>query len=79
MAIEEGTTFVLVHAAWHGGWAWHPVVKFLTEKGHTCYAPTMPGSFPGVSNEIKGKITLQVGHEVTVQCTCMLIKSCSFG
>jgi len=36
-------TFVLIHGSWHGGWYWAPVARRLTEKGHTAFAPTMPG------------------------------------
>lgn len=36
-------TFVLVHGAWHGGWAWDPVVARLRERGHTVFAPTLTG------------------------------------
>ncbi|MFT3709440.1 MAG: alpha/beta hydrolase family protein [Archangium sp.] len=36
-------TFVLIHGAWHGGWAWDAVVKGLTAKGHKAVAPTLTG------------------------------------
>src|SRR5262245_58484025 len=40
-------TFVLIHGSWHGGWAWHAVVRNLSEKGHRAHAPTLPGYGPG--------------------------------
>ncbi|BBX62527.1 salicylate esterase [Mycobacterium saskatchewanense] len=40
------TTFVLVHAACHGGWSWRPVAECLRTGGHTVYAPTLPGLNP---------------------------------
>ncbi len=37
------TTFVLVHGAWHGGWAWQRVVPTLRAAGHEVHAPTLTG------------------------------------
>ena len=39
--------FVLIHGAWHGGWCWEGVMRFLEKAGHTAEAPTMPGHNPG--------------------------------
>lgn len=36
-------TFVLVHGAWAGAWAWTRIVDRLTAKGHRVYAPTLSG------------------------------------
>ena len=36
-------TFVLVSGCWVGGWAWHPVARELTERGHRVVVPEMPG------------------------------------
>lgn len=41
-----GKHFVLIHGAWHGGWAWEGVMRCLTEAGHTAEAPTLPGHSP---------------------------------
>jgi len=38
------TTFVLVHGAWHGGWAWNEVKTELEKQNHRVFAPTMTGS-----------------------------------
>lgn len=35
--------FVLVHGAWHGGWCWRDVVRFLTAAGHRAHAVTLTG------------------------------------
>jgi pimeloyl-ACP methyl ester carboxylesterase len=35
--------FVLVHGAWHGGWAWRHVAPRLRALGHQATAPTMTG------------------------------------
>jgi pimeloyl-ACP methyl ester carboxylesterase len=41
---ETGTpgTFVLVHSAWLGGWAWQPVAEILEARGHCVIAPDLP-------------------------------------
>lgn len=36
-------TFVIVHGAWGGGWAWKRVDSLLTARGHTVYRPTLTG------------------------------------
>ncbi len=36
-------TYLLIHGAWHGGWAWKDVKTLLTEKGHTVLTPDLPG------------------------------------
>lgn len=36
-------TFVLVHGGGHGGWCYHEVARRLEGKGHTVYAPSLPG------------------------------------
>jgi pimeloyl-ACP methyl ester carboxylesterase len=38
--------YVLVHGAWHGGWAWTPVAKHLAAQGHKVYTPTLAGHGP---------------------------------
>lgn len=35
--------YVLVHGAWHGGWAWQRVSSILRENGATVYTPTLSG------------------------------------
>jgi pimeloyl-ACP methyl ester carboxylesterase len=37
------TTFVLIHGAWLGTWAWRGVAQHLTAAGHDVYAPTLTG------------------------------------
>lgn len=36
-------TFVLVHGAWHGGWAWERMVPHLTNAGYKVFTPTLTG------------------------------------
>lgn len=35
--------YVLVHAAWHGGWCWRKVAPLLRGQGHDVYTPTLTG------------------------------------
>lgn len=37
------STYVLVHGAWHGGWAWQRVAPLLREAGHEVHTPTLTG------------------------------------
>ena len=43
---------VLVHGAWHGGWAWQPVASLLRAAGHRVWAPTCPGL--GIDDDPRG-------------------------
>ena len=36
-------TFVLVHGAWAGGWAWRLVAPLLRARGHEVFTPTLTG------------------------------------
>src|SRR6266576_5763216 len=44
--------FVLVHGAWHGGWAWQPVASRLRAAGHRVWAPPCPGL--GIDDDPRG-------------------------
>lgn len=37
-------TFILVHGAWHGSWAWDAIVPRLTAAGHDAIAVDLPGN-----------------------------------
>jgi pimeloyl-ACP methyl ester carboxylesterase len=37
------STFILVHGAWQGGWAWSRFAPLLEAGGHQVYAPTLTG------------------------------------
>jgi len=39
----SGSTFVLLHGAWHGAWCWKRVSQRLRAAGHTVYTPTLTG------------------------------------
>lgn len=49
-------TFVLVHGAWHGGWAWEKVAKALASEGHTVITPDLPGH--GDDRRPPGEVTM---------------------
>ncbi|WP_262849060.1 alpha/beta fold hydrolase [Mumia quercus] len=38
------TTFLLVHGAFRGGWAWRRVRPYLVAAGHDVYAPSLAGA-----------------------------------
>jgi pimeloyl-ACP methyl ester carboxylesterase len=37
------TSYLLVHGAWHGGWAWQRVLPALRAAGHEAHTPTLAG------------------------------------
>jgi len=37
------STFVIVHGAWSGGWAWGAVARALRAAGHEAFTPTLTG------------------------------------
>lgn len=39
----QGSTFVLVHGAWHGGWCWKRVAGILRQSGCDVFTPTLTG------------------------------------
>jgi pimeloyl-ACP methyl ester carboxylesterase len=47
MMARMADTFVLVHGAWHGGWAWRPVAQHLRAAGHRVLTPNLPGLVDG--------------------------------
>lgn len=40
---RQPSTFLLVHAAWHGGWCWKKVTPLLRAAGHQVFTPTLTG------------------------------------
>ena len=40
------TTFVLVHGAWHGAWAWEDLTPHLVDRGHEVAAVDLPLTDP---------------------------------
>jgi pimeloyl-ACP methyl ester carboxylesterase len=65
------STFVLVHGAWHGGWAWNNVAVLLRTQGHTVHTPDLPGH--GGDKTPVGEVTLQA----YVDRVAAVIDSCS--
>jgi pimeloyl-ACP methyl ester carboxylesterase len=48
--------FVMIHGAWHGGWAFEPLRARLEAAGHSLVAPDLPGM--GGDDEILARTTL---------------------
>ena len=51
------SVYVLIHGAFHGGWAWEKITPLLEKEGHTVIAPDLPGH--GKDNTPVSDITLQ--------------------
>lgn len=43
VSVRGSATFVLVHGAWGSGASWNKVACFLSNLGHSVYAPDLPG------------------------------------
>ncbi len=54
-------TFVLVHGAWQGAWAWSRVVPLLEANGHTAIAVDLPGN--GHDDTAPGDVTTMLYAE----------------
>lgn len=68
------STFVLVHGAWHGGWAWQRVIPMLRDAGHEAHAPTLTGLSDrahllnpavGLSTHVQDVVALIEAHDLT--------------
>ena len=49
-------SFVMIHGAWHGGWAFEPLRARIEAAGHSLVAPDLPGM--GGDDEALAEITL---------------------
>ena len=56
-----GVTFVLIHGAWQGAWAWKRVVHLLKARGHHTVAVDLPGN--GQDETPSGDVTTMVYAE----------------
>jgi pimeloyl-ACP methyl ester carboxylesterase len=65
------STFVLIHGAWHGGWVWDRVATQLKQRGHSVFAPDLPGH--GSNRTPAQQITLQ-SYTDSILC---LIDACA--
>lgn len=41
--LDSPATYVIVHGAWGGGWAWRGIDSLLTAQGHSVHRPTLTG------------------------------------
>lgn len=62
-------TFVLVHAAWGGGWEWRRVARLLQARGHDAFTPTLTGL-----GERAHLISRDVGLDTHVQDVVSLLE-----
>lgn len=59
--------FVMIHGAWHGGWAFEPLRPRLEAAGHSLVAPDLPGM--GADDEVLAATTLDDwAHFAVDQC-----------
>lgn len=56
-AVSKKRVFLLVHGAWHGGWCYGPVEKYLAAGRHQVFRPTLSG-LADRSHLLNGNITL---------------------
>nr|WP_238589876.1 alpha/beta fold hydrolase [Pseudonocardia sp. AL041005-10] len=64
------STVVLLHGAWHGGWAWQRVVPGLRAAGHDVHTPTLTGL-----SDRAHLLTPQVGLSTHVQDVVALLEA----
>ncbi|OBF59358.1 salicylate esterase [Mycobacterium sp. 852002-50816_SCH5313054-b] len=75
------STFVLVHAAWHDGSVWNPVISRLQDRGHTAFGPTVAGHGKGVCKQVSHAPATQsiVDFIVSRDLTDIVLVGHSFG
>jgi pimeloyl-ACP methyl ester carboxylesterase len=59
------SVYVLIHGAFHGGWAWDKITPLLEKEGHTVIAPDLPAH--GKDNTPVTDITLQLYTDTVCQ------------
>jgi pimeloyl-ACP methyl ester carboxylesterase len=57
-ATERKFTYVIVHGAWGGGWAFQEVERLLRADGHTVFRPTLTGQ--GEKNHLASLLTTNI-------------------
>jgi len=57
-ATDRKFTYVIVHGAWGGGWAFKEVERLLRADGHTVYRPTLTGQ--GEKVHLAGLLTTNI-------------------
>jgi pimeloyl-ACP methyl ester carboxylesterase len=57
-AADRKFTYVIVHGAWGGGWAFQEVERLLRADGHTVYRPTLTGQ--GEKNHLASLLTTNI-------------------
>jgi pimeloyl-ACP methyl ester carboxylesterase len=60
------TTYVLVHGAFRGGWAWDRVAPLLRDAGHEVHAPTLSDTATGLATWVDEVAALITGDDVVL-------------
>ncbi|QWF20853.1 alpha/beta hydrolase [Nocardioides sp. LMS-CY] len=60
------STFVLVHGAFRGGWAWDRVAPLLRAAGHEVHAPTLSETASGLETWVDEVAALVTGDDVVL-------------
>jgi len=60
------TTYVLVHGAFRGGWAWDRVAPLLRDAGHEVHAPTLSATATGLDAWVDEVLPLVSGDDVVL-------------
>ncbi|MBW3552613.1 MAG: alpha/beta hydrolase [Gemmatimonadetes bacterium] len=81
---HEPTTFVVVHGAWGGGWAWGAVDSMLTSAGHRVSRPTLTGLGERVhlarpETDLETHVTDVVNHLVFERLDDVVLVGHSYG
>lgn len=59
--MDAPATFVLIHGAWQGAWAWQRVIPLLEAQGHRAIAVDLPGN--GHDDTAPGDVTTRLYAE----------------
>ena len=81
---EAPRTYVIVHGAWGGGWAWAAVDSMLTSAGHRVYRPTLTGlgervHLAGPETDLETHLTDVVNHLVFERLEDVVLVGHSYG
>lgn len=60
------STFVLVHGAFRGGWAWDRVAPLLRDAGHEVHAPTLSDDATSLDQWVEEVLPYAVGDDVVL-------------
>jgi pimeloyl-ACP methyl ester carboxylesterase len=64
--VSPRVTFILVHGAWHGSWAWDTIVPRLKAAGHEAIAVDLPGNGRDSTPPQQVTLELYAAHVATI-------------